>query len=195
MILLIDNYDSFTYNLYQYLAMLGEELKVVRNDQLTALEVAALRPEIIVLSPGPCTPDETGICRDVLALLGTRVPILGICLGHQTIASHFGARIIQACEPVHGKVHPIHHDGKGIFEGLPDPIRVTRYHSLTVDPTHIPACLEVTAWTENGTIMGLRHRTLPIAGVQFHPEALLTEHGLEMMRQFLVQARRRSRHV
>ncbi len=190
MILLIDNYDSFTYNLVHYLGELGAEVKVVRNDALGVDQAMALGPEAIVLSPGPCTPDQAGICLPLtLAAAEADVPLLGVCLGHQAIGQAFGARIVRADAIVHGKVAEIEHNGRGMFAGLPSPLKATRYHSLTVARDSLPDCLEVTAWVEDGTIMGLRHRTKPIEGVQFHPESIRSEHGHEMLRTFLDRAK------
>ncbi|MGQ0504323.1 MAG: anthranilate synthase component II [Myxococcaceae bacterium] len=185
MILVIDNYDSFTYNLVQYLGELGAELQVQRNDALTVAQVAALKPERIVLSPGPCTPNEAGICLDVIRQLGASVPILGVCLGHQAIGQAFGGKVIRGPKPMHGKVSPVQHSGTGVFQGLPSPLRATRYHSLVVERASLPAELEITAQTEDGEIMGLRHRRWPLEGVQFHPESVLTEHGKQMLKNFL----------
>lgn len=183
MILVIDNYDSFTYNLVQYLGELGAELKVVRNDDLTAEEVAALNPERIILSPGPCTPNEAGITLDVIKRMGGKVPILGVCLGHQSIGQAFGAKVVRAQRPVHGKTSPIHHDGKGLFKDLPTPFRATRYHSLVVE--ELPEELEATAFTEDGIVMAMQHKELPVYGVQFHPESIMTEHGKQLLQNFL----------
>ncbi len=185
MILMIDNYDSFTYNLYQYLSMLGEEVKVVRNDEITIEKIRDMKPEMIVLSPGPCTPNESGICKDIVMYLNLEYPILGVCLGHQTIAQMYGGKIIKAKEPVHGKVCKIDHIDKGVFMGLNNPLKVTRYHSLVVDKESLPDVFEITAMTKDGEIMGLRHKELPIEGVQFHPEAFLTEQGIELLNNFL----------
>ncbi len=185
MILMIDNYDSFTYNLYQYLSMLGEEVKVVRNDEITIEKIRDMKPEMIVLSPGPCTPNESGICKDIVMYLNLEYPILGVCLGHQTIAQMYGGKIIKAKEPVHGKVCKIDHIDKGVFMGLKNPLKVTRYHSLVVDKESLPDVFEITAMTKDGEIMGLRHKELPIEGVQFHPEAILTEQGIELLNNFL----------
>ena len=194
MLLMIDNYDSFTYNLVQYFGELGESVEVVRNDALTVDQIAALRPERIVISPGPCTPNEAGVSLEVLARLAGTVPILGVCLGHQAIGQAFGGRVLRAREIMHGKTSPIRHRGQGVFAGLPDPFEATRYHSLVVERASLPDCLEVTAWTEreDGTvdeIMGLRHKTLPVEGVQFHPESILTQHGHDMLRNFLQAGR------
>ena len=190
MLLMIDNYDSFTYNLVQYFGELGQDVKVVRNDALTVAEIAALRPERIVISPGPCTPNEAGVSLEVLEKLSGTVPILGVCLGHQSLGQAFGGEVVRARTIMHGKTSPIRHKGVGVFAGLPDPFEATRYHSLVVRRETLPDCLEVTAWTENpdgsiDEIMGLRHRTLPVEGVQFHPESILTQHGHDMLRNFL----------
>lgn len=194
MLLMIDNYDSFTYNLVQYFGELGESVEVVRNDALTVDQIAALRPERIVISPGPCTPNEAGVSLEVLARLAGTVPILGVCLGHQAIGQAFGGRVLRAREIMHGKTSPIRHRGQGVFAGLPDPFEATRYHSLVVERASLPDCLEVTAWTERedgsvDEIMGLRHKTLPVEGVQFHPESILTQHGHDMLRNFLQAGR------
>lgn len=189
MILMIDNYDSFTYNLVHYLESLNEEVKVVRNDAISIPEIIALDPDMIVLSPGPCTPNEAGVCLEVVRALQGKFPILGICLGHQTIGQVYGGKIVQAIAPVHGKVHPIQHENKGVFKGLNQPLNVTRYHSLVVERESLPDCLEITAETREGEIMGLRHKTYLIEGVQFHPEAILTEQGHELLNHFLVKAK------
>ena len=190
MILMIDNYDSFTYNLVQYLGELGAEVQTHRNDQITVKEVAALKPSHIVLSPGPCTPNEAGICLALIGELKGKFPILGVCLGHQSIGQAFGGKVVRAREVMHGKTSRIHHRGEGVFRSLPAPFTATRYHSLIVQEAGFPDCLEVTAWTERDDgardeIMGLRHRTLPVEGVQFHPESILTEHGHDLLRNFL----------
>jgi anthranilate synthase component 2 len=185
MILVLDNYDSFTYNLVQYLGELGAAVKVVRNDELGVDEAVALGPERIVISPGPCTPNEAGISLELIRRLAGRVPILGVCLGHQAIGQAFGGRVVRAGQVMHGKVSHIHHDGRGVFAGLPQDFIATRYHSLAVERASLPPALEVTASAEDGEIMGLRHRALPVEGVQFHPEALLTEHGHKMLENFL----------
>jgi anthranilate synthase/aminodeoxychorismate synthase-like glutamine amidotransferase len=185
MILMIDNYDSFTYNLVEYLKMLKREVKVVRNDQITIDEIKSLKPSIIVISPGPCTPNEAGISKKIISDLKGVFPILGICLGHQAIAEVFGAKIIKANEPVHGKISEISHNNMGIFKGLNNPLKVTRYHSLIVDSASLPDELEIMAETKLGEIMGIRHKDYPIVGVQFHPEAILTEQGLELINNFL----------
>ena len=185
MLLMIDNYDSFTYNLVQYLGELGEDVKVVRNDEMTAEEVERLAPARIVLSPGPCTPNEAGISLEVVRRFAGRVPILGVCLGHQAIGQAFGGKVIHAKTLMHGKVSRITHNGIGVFKGLPSPYNATRYHSLAIERETCPKDLEVTAWTDDGEIMGVRHRTLAVEGVQFHPESILTEHGHALLRNFL----------
>ena len=189
MLLLIDNYDSFTFNLYQYLAELGAEPYVVRNDATTLGEVEAMAPERIVISPGPCTPKEAGISVNVVRRFAGIIPILGVCLGHQCIGEAFNAVVDGAGEIVHGKLSDIHHDGKGVFRGLPNPFPATRYHSLAVRREGLPSCLEVSAWTESGLIMGLRHRELAVEGVQFHPESILTPAGKDLLRNFLEVSR------
>ena len=185
MILVLDNYDSFTYNLVQYLGELGAEVKVVRNDEASAAEIEAMAPERIVISPGPCTPNEAGVSLALIARLAGKVPILGVCLGHQAIGQAFGGKVVRAGRVMHGKVSRIHHDGRGAFAGLPQDFVATRYHSLAVERASLPAALAVTAESEDGEIMGLRHRSLPVEGVQFHPEAMLTEHGHRMLENFL----------
>jgi anthranilate synthase component 2 len=185
MLLMIDNYDSFTYNLVQYLGELGEDVKVARNDELSVDEVERLRPQRVVLSPGPCTPNEAGISLELIRRLAGRLPILGVCLGHQAIGQAFGGRVVHAKTLMHGKTSLIHHTGAGVFHGLPAPYTATRYHSLAIERESCPAELEVTAWTDDGEIMGVRHRTLPVEGVQFHPESILTEHGHALLRNFL----------
>lgn len=192
MILMIDNYDSFTYNLIQYLSVLGEEVVVKRNDAITLEAIQVMNPSIIVLSPGPCSPNEAGICLDVVEAFKGRIPILGICLGHQTIAQAFGGKVVKAIEPVHGKVHAIKHLNKGVFEGLSNPLNVTRYHSLVVQKDQLPDCFEITSETDQGEIMGLRHKSFLIEGVQFHPEAILSEMGIELLENFLKEATRRA---
>jgi len=189
MVLVIDNYDSFTYNLVQYLGELGEDVKVIRNDELTVDEIERLAPARIVLSPGPCTPNEAGVTLAVVDRFKGRVPILGVCLGHQAIGQAFGGRVVHARTLMHGKVSRIHHGGAGVFRGLPTPYDATRYHSLAIQRETCPPDLEVTAWTEDGEIMGVRHRTLAIEGVQFHPESILTEHGHALLRNFLTESR------
>jgi anthranilate synthase/aminodeoxychorismate synthase-like glutamine amidotransferase len=185
MILLIDNYDSFTFNLVHFLGDLGAECVVRRNDTLTPGEALAMRPEAIVLSPGPCTPNEAGICLDLIREAAGRLPIFGVCLGHQAIGQAFGGDVIRAPEPVHGKTSPVHHENNDVFAGLPDPFTATRYHSLIVDAATLPDSLIPTAWTEQKIIMGMRHKTLPIFGVQFHPESIATSHGHEILENFL----------
>jgi anthranilate synthase component 2 len=190
MLLMIDNYDSFTYNLVQYFGELGEDVRVIRNDAATLDEVRALSPRAIVVSPGPCTPDEAGVSLGVIEALGGDVPILGVCLGHQAIGQAFGGKVVRAREIMHGKTSMIHHDGKGVFRDLPNPFEATRYHSLIVEASSLPECLEVSAWTvrDDGSrdeIMGLRHTSLAIEGVQFHPESILTQHGHALLRNFL----------
>ncbi len=190
MILMIDNYDSFTWNLVQYLGELGAEVRVFRNDRITLDEVERLAPERIVISPGPCTPNEAGISVELVRRFAGRVPILGVCLGHQCIGQAFGGRIVHAREIMHGKTSMIRHSGKGVFRGLPDPFEATRYHSLVIERESLPECLEVTAWTEReggetDEIMGVRHRELPVEGVQFHPESILTAVGHDLLRNFL----------
>jgi len=190
MIVMIDNYDSFTYNLVQYLGELGAEVKVFRNDAISVDEVATLNPSHIVLSPGPCTPNEAGICLDLIERLKSRYPILGVCLGHQAIGQAFGGHVIRARQVMHGKTSAIHHRQKSVFRALPSPFTATRYHSLIVDAAALPDDLEITAWTQHADgsvdeIMGLQHKTLPIEGVQFHPESILTEHGHAMLKNFL----------
>lgn len=186
MILMIDNYDSFTYNLVQYLGELGQELTVYRNDQISIPEIEALSPDHLVISPGPCTPDQAGISVEVIRHFAGKVPILGVCLGHQAIAQAFGGRIVRADEPVHGKTAEIHHDGQTVFGGLPDPFTATRYHSLIVEAASLPACFDVSARTSDGIIMGIRHREYPIDGVQFHPESILTKVGKDLLKNFVL---------
>ncbi len=185
MIVVIDNYDSFTYNLVHYLGELGAETSVWRNDQITADEVLALKPSGILLSPGPCTPNEAGICLELIGKAAGKVPLLGVCLGHQSIGQAFGGNVIRALQVMHGKRSPVRHEDKGVFAGLPNPFQATRYHSLIVERQSLPDCLEVTAETEDGIIMGLQHRTLPIHGVQFHPESIATEAGHDLLGNFL----------
>jgi anthranilate synthase component 2 len=190
MILLIDNYDSFTFNLVHFLGDLGAECDVRRNDTLTAAEAIALRPDAVVLSPGPCTPNEAGICLELIAqAAASRIPVLGVCLGHQAIGQVFGGTVIRAPKPVHGKTSPIYHNDSGLFAGLPSPFSATRYHSLVVERDTLPSALTVTAWTEDGLIMGLAHRSLPIYGVQFHPESIASERGHDILANFLALAR------
>lgn len=188
MILLLDNYDSFTYNLYQYLAELGAEVDVRRNDEVSVAQVEALAPSHIVISPGPCTPREAGVSNALIAALGPRIPLLGVCLGHQCIGEVFGGRVIRAPEPVHGKTALIQHTGAGVLRGLPQPFEAIRYHSLIVERATLPAALEITAETTDGLIMGLRHREYPIYGVQFHPESIMTRAGKDILRNFLTES-------
>lgn len=195
MILMIDNYDSFTYNLVQYLEGLHEKVMVYRNDAITLDQIEQFNPEMIVLSPGPCTPNEAGICCDLVEKFKGRIPILGICLGHQTLGQVFGAKVIKAKTPVHGKVHPIHHQNEGVFTGLKNPLNVTRYHSLILERESLPSCFKITAETVDGEIMGIKHRDYLLEGVQFHPEAILTEMGLELLDNFLQQAKNYSKQV
>jgi len=190
MILMIDNYDSFTFNIVQYLAELGAKVVVKRNDEITVADIEKLNPEKIVISPGPCTPNEAGISMETIRTYAGKLPILGICLGHQSIGQVFGGRVVRAGEVMHGKTSPIVHNNLGVFHGLSNPFEATRYHSLVVEKGSLPDCLEVTAWTETADgeideIMGLRHRELPVEGVQFHPESILTQHGHDMLRNFL----------
>ena len=184
-VFILDNYDSFTYNLVQYLGELGAEIEVGRNDQVTAEEILASAPDGIVVSPGPCTPNEAGVSLDLIRKAGERVPILGVCLGHQCIGQVYGGKVIRAPRIMHGKTSLIHHDNRGIFEGLENPFTATRYHSLIVERPSLPECLEVTAWTEEGVIMGLAHKDLPVYGVQFHPESILTGAGKALLSRFL----------
>ena len=189
MLLLVDNYDSFTYNLFHYLGELGAKVKVVRNDEITAQEALAMKPEGIVLSPGPCTPNEAGICLDVIEKAQGRMPILGVCLGHQAIGQAYGGRIVRAPEPMHGKLSRVHHTGKSVFRGLNNDFLATRYHSLTIDPPSMPPSLEVTATSEDGVIQGVMHKTHPVHGVQFHPESIASENGHALLGNFLALAR------
>jgi anthranilate synthase component 2 len=182
---MIDNYDSFTYNLVQYLGELGEEVRVVRNDEIALDEITAMRPQAIVISPGPCTPNEAGVSVPLVKRFAGEIPMLGVCLGHQSIGQAFGARVVHARRVMHGKTSSIAHEGTGVFRGLPRPFQATRYHSLALERESLPACLEVTATAEDGEIMGVRHTTLPVEGVQFHPESILTEHGHALLRNFL----------
>ncbi len=190
MLLMIDNYDSFTYNLVQYFGELGADVRVFRNDRITVQEIEKLAPDKIVISPGPCTPNEAGISVETIKTFAGRIPILGVCLGHQSIGQAFGGRIVHAKEIMHGKTSMIYHRDQGVFRGLSNPLEATRYHSLVIEKDSLPACLEVTAWTGNAEgevdeIMGVRHRELPVEGVQFHPESILTEHGHDMLKNFL----------
>ena len=185
MLLMIDNYDSFTFNLVQYFGELGQHVEVVRNDALDVAGIAALKPERIVISPGPCTPKEAGISVPLIERFAGKIPILGVCLGHQSIGQAFGGRIVHAGQLMHGKTSTIHHDRRGVFQGLPDGFTATRYHSLAIERASLPDCLEVSAWTRDAEIMGVRHKSLAVEGVQFHPEAILTEHGHALLKNFL----------
>lgn len=185
MLLMIDNYDSFTYNLVQYFGELGEQVRTVRNDAITLDEIAALRPDHICISPGPCTPQEAGVSIPLLQRFAGTVPILGVCLGHQAIGAAFGGKVIRAREVMHGKTSPIAHTGSGVFKNLPSPFTVTRYHSLSIERASLPTCLEVTAWTDDGEIMGVQHKQFNLHGVQFHPESILSEHGHALLHNFL----------
>jgi anthranilate synthase component 2 len=189
MLLLIDNYDSFTYNLFHYLGELGEEIVVCRNDDMSAAQAISMKPSSIVLSPGPCDPDKAGICLDLIKMAAGRVPILGVCLGHQAIGQAYGGKIVRAPKPMHGKLSTIHHNNKSVFRGLENDFSATRYHSLTVEASSLPDCLEVTAETDGGVIMGLVHKTHPVHGVQFHPESIASEHGHALLKNFLDLAR------
>jgi len=191
MLLMIDNYDSFTYNLVQYLGELGEEIRVFRNDKITVKEIEGMRPERIVISPGPCTPKEAGISIEAIRFFAGKIPVLGVCLGHQSIGAAFGGEIIRAPRLMHGKTSTIHHDGRTVFEGLPNPFEATRYHSLLIRKETLPECLEITAWTDMGEIMGVRHREFIVEGVQFHPESILTTPGKDLLRNFLQLGRGR----
>ncbi len=189
-LLMVDNYDSFTYNLVQYFGELGADVQVVRNDEIPVEAIDEIAPDKIVLSPGPCTPTEAGISIPTLLRFAGKIPILGVCLGHQSIGQAFGGKIIRAKEIMHGKISLVHHNGTGVFTGLPSPFEATRYHSLVIEQSSIPDCLEITAWTETedgklDEIMGVKHKTLPVEGVQFHPESILTQHGHDMLRNFL----------
>lgn len=185
MLLMIDNYDSFTYNLVQYFGELGQDVQVYRNDEITLEQVGALNPEKIVISPGPCTPNEAGISVPLIHTYAGKIPMLGVCLGHQSIGQAFGGHIIKAKTLMHGKTSLIHHHNIGVFKGLPNPYTATRYHSLVIERETLPDCLEITAWTDDGEIMGVKHKTLAIEGVQFHPESILTEHGHDLLNNFL----------
>ncbi len=185
MLLMIDNYDSFTYNLVQYLSELGQQVEVYRNDQITLKEIEAKKPQYLVLSPGPCTPNEAGICLDTIKYFSGKIPILGVCLGHQSIGQAFGGKVIRAPQLMHGKTSEIFHNAQKIFKGLPDPFTATRYHSLIVEKESLPKDLEITAWTKSGEIMGLQHKTLPVYGVQFHPESIMTVEGKNILKNFL----------
>ena len=185
MLLMIDNYDSFTYNLVQYFGELGETVEVFRNDEITLERIKALNAQRIVISPGPCTPNEAGVSLSLLKEYGGQVPTLGVCLGHQSIGQAFGGKIVHAKQIMHGKTSPIYHHNMGVFHGLPNPFTATRYHSLVIERESLPDCLEITAWTEDGEIMGVRHKSLPIEGVQFHPESILSEQGHQLLKNFL----------
>lgn len=187
MLLMIDNYDSFTYNIVQYFAELGQEVKVRRNDDISIEEIAALKPQYLIIGPGPCSPKEAGISVAAMQHFAGKLPIMGICLGHQTIGEAFGGNIVRAQTLMHGKVSPVHHHNRGMFKNLPNPVTCTRYHSLVIERASLPDCLEITAWTDDGEIMGVRHKEYAIEGVQFHPEALLTEHGHDMLNNFLIE--------
>ena len=187
MLLMIDNYDSFTYNLVQYFGELGEEVRVYRNDEITVEEIAALKPDRLVVSPGPCSPAEAGISVVAIQAFAGKLPLLGVCLGHQSIGAAFGGRIVHAHQLMHGKTSPVHHADTGVFRGLPNPFTATRYHSLAIERASLPACLEVTAWTDDGEIMGVRHKDFQVEGVQFHPESIRTEHGHRLLKNFLEQ--------
>ena len=188
MLLMIDNYDSFTYNLVQYFGELGQAVEVYRNDEIDLDRIAALKPDYIVISPGPCTPNEAGVSVPVIKQFAGKIPILGVCLGHQSIGQAFGGKIVHAKQLMHGKTSEIHHKNIGVFAGLPSPFTATRYHSLVIERESLPECLEITAWTDDGEIMGVRHKTLAVEGVQFHPESILTEHGHAMLENFLRSA-------
>ncbi len=185
MLLMIDNYDSFTYNLVQYFGELGEEVRVYRNDAITLKEIAAMKPARIVVSPGPCSPAEAGISVAAIREFAGTIPILGVCLGHQSIGAAFGGKIVPAHELRHGKISPIRHRGAGVFRNLPDPLTATRYHSLAIERASLPSCLEITAWTEDGEIMGVRHKECAVEGIQFHPESIMTERGHDLLKNFL----------
>jgi anthranilate synthase component 2 len=187
MLLMIDNYDSFTYNLVQYFGELGEEVTVFRNDAVTVEEITRLAPDYLVISPGPCTPSRAGISLAAIREFAGRIPLLGVCLGHQAIGEAFGGRVVPAKRLMHGKVSPVRHLDAGVFRGLPNPVRCTRYHSLAIERESLPDCLEITAWTDDGEIMGVRHKTLAVEGVQFHPESILTERGHDMLKNFLTR--------
>ncbi|MBP2026370.1 para-aminobenzoate synthetase component 2 [Acetoanaerobium pronyense] len=191
MILMIDNFDSFCYNIYQYIKELGEDIKVFRNDSITIDEIQELSPEMILISPGPSSPKEAGISMEAIEAFKGKIPILGVCLGHQAIGEVFGGKVVKAKRPVHGHVYPINHDKKGVYSGINSPLNVTRYHSLIIERDTLPSCLEITSETIDGEIMGVRHKTYLIEGVQFHPEAILTEKGHEIFQNFIVMARRK----
>jgi anthranilate synthase component 2 len=185
MLLMIDNYDSFTYNLVQYFGELGQEVRVLRNDAVTIAEIEAMQPDYLVISPGPCAPAQAGVSLAAIQAFAGRMPLLGVCLGHQAIGEAFGGKVVHARRLMHGKVSPVRHTGVGVFAGLPNPLACTRYHSLAIERETLPDCLEITAWTEDGEIMGVRHKTLAVEGVQFHPESVLSEHGHDLLKNFL----------
>ena len=185
MLLMIDNYDSFTYNLVQYFGELGQEVRVFRNDAIAIADIARLAPEFLVISPGPCTPAQAGVSLNAIREFAGKIPLLGVCLGHQAIGEAFGGRVVHAKKLMHGKVSPVHHTDAGVFRGLPNPLTCTRYHSLAIERESLPGDLEITAWTEDGEIMGVRHKTLAVEGVQFHPESIMTEHGHDLLKNFL----------
>ncbi len=185
MLLVIDNYDSFTFNLVQYFGQLGVEQRVFRNDEISVEQALALKPERVMISPGPCSPTEAGVSCDIIKAFAGVVPVLGVCLGHQAIGQVYGGKVVRAPNLMHGKTSPVFHDGQDLFRGMPNPFAATRYHSLVVDRPSLPDCLQVTAWTEDGLVMGLRHRTLPVWGVQFHPESYVTEKGIDILANFL----------
>jgi para-aminobenzoate synthetase component II len=185
MILMIDNYDSFTYNLVQYLGILGEELIVKRNDEITVKEIEALNPDFLMISPGPCTPNEAGVSMEAIKYFAGKIPIFGVCLGHQAIAQVFGGKVVRADRLMHGKTSQVFHDGKTIFANIPSPFTATRYHSLIVEKDTLPDCFEISAWTEENEIMAIRHKTLPVEGVQFHPESIMTSHGMKLLENFI----------
>ena len=185
MLLMIDNYDSFTYNIVQYFGELGQDVRVYRNDAITVGEIARLNPDYLVISPGPCAPQQAGISLAAIREFAGKIPLLGVCLGHQSIGEAFGGRVVHAKQLMHGKTSPVHHTDKGVFKGLPNPVICTRYHSLAIERETLPECLEITAWTDDGEIMGVRHKTLAVEGVQFHPESILTQHGHDMLKNFL----------
>jgi anthranilate synthase component 2 len=187
MLLMIDNYDSFTYNLVQYFGELGMDVRVFRNDAITPREIAGMNPEYLVISPGPCAPEQAGVSVPAIRAFAGKLPILGVCLGHQSIGAAFGGRIVHAKKLMHGKTSPVRHGGEGVFRGLPDPLTCTRYHSLAIERESLPDCLAVTAWTDDGEIMGVRHRAFALEGVQFHPESILTERGHDMLKNFLTR--------
>jgi anthranilate synthase component II len=189
MLLMIDNYDSFTFNIVQYFGQLGEEVQVFRNDRITLAEIEALAPARLVISPGPCSPEEAGISVAAIKHFAGKIPILGVCLGHQSIGAAFGGRVVRSSTLMHGKTSPIHHNGEGLFRGLPNPFSATRYHSLVVERSSFPDCLDITAWVEEGEVMGLAHKELPVWGVQFHPESILTERGMDILGNFLEMTR------